>query len=125
MRKRLISYIPYTISSHENTGRIITSAQFKGGNLLENRNNLVGDEIILDSIDDSSAEDKSDNEYISRNDIEEIWDRKHVPLNINARYARSTIRDQIKKSQSKWTGVKTSAKIMNKYLHKVFKVGFK
>ena len=38
------------------------------------------------------------------NDLEDIRDRKHVDTDINARYAKLKIRDQIWKLQSEWKG---------------------
>ena len=47
----VILYIPYATSYHEQTGIIITCAQFEERNLAENERNVVEDELILDSID--------------------------------------------------------------------------
>ena len=65
---------------------------------MENKQNLVEDESNSDSINESSVEYNSDEEYINTNTLEEIWDRKHVHPNINARDFRLIIRDQIRKS---------------------------
>ena len=56
----VVSYIPYSASYHEKTGDIINFEQFEQGGLLENKLNLVEDESILDSIDESSVDDNSD-----------------------------------------------------------------
>ena len=77
------------------------------------------------SIDDSSAEDKYDDESISTNSSKDIWDGSYVYPDINARDARLKICDRIKQSQSVGKGAELSAKIMDKYLIKVFKVAVK
>ena len=89
---------------------------------MENEQNLVEDESISDLINESFTEYNSDEKYISTNALEEIWDRKHVHPNINARYFRLILRDQIRKAHSEWKGAELSTKRMGKVLHKVFKV---
>ena len=42
----------------------------------------------MDSIDESSPENESDDAYISMNTIEGIWDGNYVYPDINTRYAR-------------------------------------
>ena len=54
-----VSYILYAISSHEQTGNIITFAQFEEGVYWEKRN-VKEDGLILDSIDDSYIDNDSD-----------------------------------------------------------------
>ena len=49
-----VLYIPYAISSHEQTGGIITFSQFEEGDLVENERNLAENESILSSFDESS-----------------------------------------------------------------------
>ena len=63
---------------------------------MENERNLEEDESITASIDDSYAEDNSDDEYISIDDIEEIRDGRYVHPKINARDARLKIYDRIR-----------------------------
>ena len=41
-----VSYILYTTSYHEQTGGIVTFAQFEEGNLVENEHNTEDDESI-------------------------------------------------------------------------------
>ena len=67
---------------------------------MENGHNLVEEEPIQDLIDESSAEDSSDYESISKNVIEDIWYEKHMHPGINAIYARLIICDQISKAQN-------------------------
>ena len=52
---------------------------------------------MLDSIDESSAEDNFDDESISTNALEDI-------RNINVRYAILRISGRIRKAQSDWKG---------------------
>ena len=46
-----VLYIPYARSSHEQTGKIITFAQFEEGNLVGKQCNSEECESTLDSID--------------------------------------------------------------------------
>ena len=64
---------------------------------MENERNLVEHESMLDSIDESSAEDNFDDESISTNALEDI-------RNINVRYAILRISGRIRKAQSDWKG---------------------
>ena len=82
---------------------------------MENGRNLVKDKPISYSINESSAEDNSDGEYRSTNVLWVIWDGKHVHLNTNAGYARLRIRDQIRKTKSKWKGKELSDKVWAKF----------
>ena len=47
-----VSYIPYATLSHEQTGNIITFAQFEKVDLVGNESNVAKDESIVDSIDE-------------------------------------------------------------------------
>ena len=71
-----VSYIMYATSSHEQTGNIITFSQFQEGRLLKNECNLVEYWSISDSIDESYAEDKSNDWSIIKNSLGEIRDKK-------------------------------------------------
>ena len=95
-----VLYISFATYSHEKTGNVVTFAQFEEGNLLENECNLLGDQSISDSIDDSSTKDNSDEIIISTKTIKYIWYLKHVYPNINVRDARFKIHDRISKTQS-------------------------
>ena len=68
-----VLYIPYGISSHEQTGSITTFWQFEEGNLVENEHNAEGYESILASIDELSTENDSDEWSISNSYTEDIW----------------------------------------------------
>ena len=93
-------YIPYVTSSHEQTGYIIAFAHFEEGYLLENDINLEEDESILASVDESCADDNPDDEYISTDNLEDIWGANYAHLNINVRDARLKIRDHIRQEQN-------------------------
>ena len=56
--------------------------------VIENERNLVEDESILSSLDESSTDDNSDEKSISTDSLKDIQDGNYVHLNINARYAR-------------------------------------
>ena len=72
-------------------------------------------------IDKLSTDDESDGRYIITNDLKDIWDRSQIHADINARDAKSKIRERIKKTKNEWKGTELSAKTMGKGLHKVFK----
>ena len=55
-----VSYIMYTISYHEQTGEIITFAQFEEGDLVQKESNSEEDESIPYSIDELSTYNDSD-----------------------------------------------------------------
>ena len=62
---------------------------------MENKRNLVEEELIPGSIDESSTEDHYYEKSISMNSLENIWVGKHVDTDINAIDARLKICDQI------------------------------
>ena len=65
--------------------------------------------------------DESDDEYISTEMLEEIWDVSKSHTNVNRREAHYKIRDRIKQTKSEWKGALTATRNMSKGLHKVFK----
>ena len=69
------------------------------------------------SINESYAENDSDDKSISMDDPEDIRDGNYVHPNIHARYARFRIRDGIRQVHSKWKGAELSSKMMGKGLH--------
>ena len=69
------------------------------------------------SINESYAENDSDEKYISMDDPEDIRDGNYVHPNINARYSRFKICDSITQVHSKWKGAELSSKMMGKVLH--------
>ena len=66
--------------------------------------NSEEDESVLASIDESSADNYSDDESISTDLLGDIRGGNHVHPNINARDIRLRIRDRIGKAQSEWKG---------------------
>ena len=54
--------------------------------------------------------------------LEDIWDGNCMYLNINTMDARLKICYCIRQAQSEWKGAKLLAKIMGKFLHRLFKV---
>ena len=64
---------------------------------MENEQNLVEEESILDSIDESSAENNSDDEYISMGALKDIRDGNYVHPNINTRDSRLRIHEKLGK----------------------------
>ena len=82
-----ISYIPYDTSYHEQTGDIITFAQFEGVNLVQNEGNEEEDEFISASIDQLYTYDDYDDGSISMNTPEDIQYGSQVHPEVNTRYA--------------------------------------
>ena len=70
-----VSYIPNNISYHEQTGNIITFAQFEEVNLVENERNVEEDESISSSIDELYTYNDSDDGSISTNALRRnlVW----------------------------------------------------
>ena len=125
-----VTYTLYATSSREQTGDIITFAQFEEGNILtETRNDTeIGDESDNESImmskqdmDAINSGDDSDHDLISTEMLEDICDWSQTHPNVNRREARYKIRDRIRQMQSEWKGALKATWIMGKGLHKVFK----
>ena len=96
MTQPVVLNIPWATLSHEQTGDIITFAQFEEGNLVVNECNVGEDnELMSASIDDSSTDDDSGDGSISMKALEDIRDGNHVHTGINTRYVRFKIRDHI------------------------------
>ena len=71
----------------------------------------------MDSIDESSTDDNSDEGYISTNVLKEIWGGSQIYLELNARNDRLNIRDRIRQTKLEWKGAELSAKsIKNVYI---------
>ena len=66
-------------------------------------------------INESYAENNSNEESISMNDLEDIRDGNYVHPNINARYARLKICDHIRQAHSEWKGAEISEKGREKF----------
>ena len=75
----------------------------------------------MDSIDESSTYDESDEVYISTKSIEDIRDISQIHPDVNTRDAKLKIRDHIFQTQSEWKIAEISVKSMGKCLHKLFK----
>ena len=104
-----VTYTPYATSSKEQTGDVITFAQFEEGNLLtENRNDTEsGDESDNESfmmneqdMENLDEKEKFDDDLISTETLHDICDRNQTHPNIDKREARRTIRDHIKQRKS-------------------------
>ena len=100
----VVLYIPYAKSCHKQTNDIITFAQFEEGNLVGNRRNLVEYGSVLASIDESSADNNSDDKYISTDYCEDIWYGIYVHPYIHERDSRLKVRDRIRQAQNEWKG---------------------
>ena len=101
-----VTYTQYATSSKEQTGDVITFAQFEEGNLLsETRNDTEsGDEYERKSIMISKKDmenldetEKFDDNLISTETLHDIRDGNQTHTKINKREARMAIRDRIKK----------------------------
>ena len=104
-----VTYTPYATSSKEQTGDIITFAQFEEGDLLsETRNDTEsGDESDSKSIMISEKDmgnidktEKFDNDLISTETLHDIRDGNQTHTKIDKREARMKIRDRIKQKKS-------------------------
>ena len=124
-----VTYTPYATSSKEQTGDVITLAQFEEGNLLtETRNDREsGDKYDSKSImmseqdmENLDEKDKFDDNHISTETLHDIRDGNQTHPNIDKREARLKIRDRIKQKKSEWKGAFRATHKMGKGLHKVF-----
>ena len=103
-----VSYIPCATFLREQTGNIITFAQFEEGGLLSDSRDDAesGDEyddnytmpplISEEEMDAMDSGDESDDEYMSTEMLEEIFDGSKSHPRVNRREARYKIRDRIK-----------------------------
>ena len=103
-----VTYTPYATSYVEQTGNLITFAQFEEGNLLtETRNDTEsGDEsnsesIMMSEQDMENIDEKEnfDDNYISTETLHDIRDGNQTHMNIDKREARLKIRDCIKQKK--------------------------
>ena len=92
-----VTYTPYATSLKEQTGNIITFAQFEEGNILtETRNNEESGDVsdkkcIMMSEQDMenlNSNENSDHDLISTEMLEDIRDGSQTHPNINKREAR-------------------------------------
>ena len=124
-----VTYTPYTTSSKEQTGNVITFAQFEEGNILiETRNNTEsGDEsdrkpLMMNEQDmkNIDSNEKSDHDFISTEMLEDNRDGSQTHPTVNKREARCKICDRIKQRQLGRKGALKATHMMVKDLHKVF-----
>ena len=124
-----VTYTPYATSLKEQTGDVITFANFEEGKILpETRNDAEScDESDNKSImmskqdmENSNSGDESDHDLISTQMLEDIRDGSQTHPNVNRREARYKLRDHIRQGQSKWKGALKDTRSMEKGLHKVF-----
>ena len=108
-----VTYTLYATSSKEQTGDVITFAQFEEGNILNKSRNDAesGDEsnnkLIMMSkqdMEDINSSDGSDHDLISTEMLEDIHDGIQIHPNVNRREARYKIRDRIRQRQSECKG---------------------
>ena len=128
-----VSYVPYDTSSREQTGDIITFAQFEEGRLLSKNcddtksdnksddNSTLEPLISEEEMDVMSSGDESDSEPISTAMLEDICDGSQSHPSINRREARYKMRHRIKGGKAEWKGALLSTRNMGKGLHKLFK----
>ena len=128
-----VMYTPYATSLREQTGNIITFTHFEEGNVVsETRNDAEsneksGDDSIMPSLlseeemDAMFYGDESDDEPMSTDMLEDIYDGSQSHTNVNRIEARYKIRDCIKQTQSEWKGALKATRNMGKGLQKVFK----
>ena len=97
-----VTYTPYATSSKEQTGNVITFAQFEEGDLLTETCNDTesGDEsdnesLMMNKQDIENIDEKEtfDDNNISTETLEDICDGNQTQPNIDKREARHTIRD--------------------------------
>ena len=123
-----VTYTLYATSSKEQTGDVITFAQFEEGNLLtETRNDTErGDESdsksnMMSKKDMENLDEKQfDDDLISTETLHDIRDGNQTHPDIDKREARHKIRDCIKQKKSEWKGSLRSTHKMGKGLHNVF-----
>ena len=104
-----VTYTPYYTSSREQTGDIITFAQFEEGNILTKTRNDAesGEESDKKSImmseqdmDAMNSGDESDHDIIYTEMLEDIREGSQNHPNVNRREARYKICDRIRQRQS-------------------------
>ena len=108
-----VTYTPYATSSKEQTGDVITFAQFEEGNLItETRNNTKiddksdSDSIIMSKKDMENIDEKEkfDDDLISTETLHDIRDGNQTHPSIDKREARLEIRDRIREKKFQWKG---------------------
>ena len=124
-----VTYTPYGTSSREQTGNVITFAQFEQSNILtktcnnaESVDKSDNKSIMMNKqdMDAINSGDESDHDLISSDMLEDIRDRSQTHPNVNRREAHYKIRDRIRQRQQEWRGALKATQSMEKVLHKVF-----
>ena len=121
-----VRYTPYVTSSKEQTGDVITFAQFEEENILtETRNDAEsGDKSDSESLmmneqdmENLDSNEKSDDDHISTETLHDIREGSQTHPKVNKREARRKIRDYIKQRQSKRKGaVKATHNMVKGYI---------
>ena len=108
-----VTYTLYVTSLKEQTGDVITFAQFEERNILtETRNDAeIGNESDNESImmseqdiENLNSNEKSDHDLISTEMLEYICDGSQTHPNVNKREARYKICDRVRQRQLEWKG---------------------
>ena len=124
-----VTYTPYTTSSKEQNGDVITFTQFEEGKLLtETRNDTEsGDKpdsksIMMSEQDMENLDEKEkfDDDLISTETLHDICDDNQTHPNIDKMEASLKISDRVKQKKSEWKGALRATHKMGKGLHKVF-----
>ena len=124
-----VTYTPYTTSSKEQTGDVITFTQFEEGNLLsETRNDTEsGDESDSESnmmsekyMENLDKTENFDDDLISTETLHDNRDGNQTHTKIDKREARHAICDRIQQNKSQWKGALRATHKMGKGLHRVF-----
>ena len=121
-----VTYTQYATSSKEQTGDVITFAQFEEGGLLSETHNDTesNDEYDSESImmsirymENLGEIERFDEGLISTELLQDIRDGNQNHPKINKREARMAICDRIKQNKSEWKGVLRATHKMGKGLH--------
>ena len=104
-----VTYKPWATSSREQTGDLITFAQFEEGNIwtktrnnaeigdVSNNNSIMPPLLIKEEMDSMDSGDESDHNLISTEMLGNICDGTQSHPNVNKREARYKRRDLIRK----------------------------
>ena len=127
--RRTVTYTPHDTSSKEQTGDVITFAQFEEGNLIsETRSDTESDDeydsesIMMSEKDMENLDEKEklDDDLISTETLHDIRDKNHTHPSIDKREARLEISDRIMQKKPQWKGALRATHKMGKVLHRVF-----
>ena len=120
-----VTYTPYATSSKEQTGDVITFAQFEEGNILtETRNDAEsGDKydrkslmMIEQDMENLDSNEKSDHDLISTEMLHDILGGSQTRPTVNKREAGYKICDCIWQKESQWKGELQATHNMGKVL---------